>query len=156
MLQYVKFFYDIYQSAKDPAEKKALLRMIIKNEARLNNDIANVIYLSDPKKVAANNPELFLQFETNSFELLTTLGLHSHEVFDDKEYVSEENLGKLSNKPDYYKNRSQSELYEFYIRKTKLLIRLSRSNAISSVNVRLTARIQNIKYATRFLSAKLK
>jgi len=114
---------------------------------------------SNPSEVAANNPELFLQFETNSFELLTALGLHAHDVFEDKENVSEENLenlDKTSNSSERFKKRPQSELYDFYIRKTKLLMKLARSNAIATANVGLTTRIEHIKHATHFLSTKLK
>jgi len=159
MLQYVKFLYDIYTDVSDSSKKNELLRTIIRAEARLNNDIAGVISRSKPTEVAKNTPELFEQFETNSFELLSALGVPSHEVFDDKKDPSQEDLEKLdkgSNTLEYFKSRPQSELYEFYIRKTKLLIRLSRSHSIASVNVGLCTRIRNIEHATRFLSKRLK
>jgi len=159
MLQYVKFLHEIYKDVSDSSKKKELLRTIIRSEARLNNDIASVISRSKPDEVAEKTPELFEQFETSSFELLSALGIPSHEVFDDKKDPSEEdleNLDKGSNTLDYFKSRPQSELYEFYIRKTKLLTRLSRSHAIASVNVGLRTRVKNIEHATRFLSKRLK
>ncbi len=159
MLQYVKFLHEIYSSVQDLSKKKELLRTIISAEARLNNDIAGVISRSKPKEVAANSPELFKQFETSSFELLTSLGMPSHEVFDDKRDPSDAELEKLdkgSNTLEYFQSRPQSELYEFYIRKARLLVRLSCSNAIDKVNVGLSTRVRNIEHATRFLSKRLK
>jgi len=159
MFQYVKFLHDIYKDVKDDSKKKELLRTIIRAEARLNNDIAGLISRSNPKEVAENTPELFEQFEINSFVLLSSLGIPSYEVFDDKKDPTEENLenlNKSSNTLNYFESRPQSELYEFYIRKAKLLIRLSRSRSISTVNVGLKARIKNIERATRYLSKRLK
>jgi hypothetical protein len=159
MLQYVKFLHDIYKDVKDDSKKKALLRNIIRAEARLNNDLAGVIARSNPKEVAISSPILFEQFETTSFELLTTLAVSAHEVFEEERDPTEkelESLDKGSNSLSYFGSRPQSELYEFYIRKAKLLASLSRSKAIATANVGLATRIKNIEYATRFLTKRLK
>jgi len=143
----------------DDKEQKEMLLTIIKSEARLNNDIAEIISRSNPVEVAKNTPELFEQFETSSYELLTILGIPSHKLFNDKNNPSEDDIKKLdksSNTLGYFRKRPQSELYEFYIRKTKLLNKLSKSKSISSVNVGLTTRIRNIEHATRFLNMRLK
>jgi len=158
MLQYVKFLHDIYSTFQDESKKKDLLRTIIRAEARLNNDVAAVISRSNPKKVAENTPELFRQFETGSFELLISLGIPSHEVFDDQRDPSDAALKKLdkgSNTRDYFESRPQSELYDFYIRKARLLVRLSRSHSIARVNIGLTTRVRNLEYATRSLSKRI-
>jgi len=159
MLKYVQFLYEIYEKEKDKSKKFDSLRTIIRAEARLNNDIITVILNSDPKVVAQKCPNLFEQLETNSIDLLSALGLPSFQVFDDEKDPTEEdfnNLDKSNNTEEYFKCRPQSELYEFYIRKSKLLNCLARSNSIVEVNIKLTKRLQNIAFATRFLIKRLK
>lgn len=158
MLQYVKFLHEIYSSAQDETKRKKLLRTMIRAEARLNNDIAGVISRTIPALVAEQTPELFQQFETSSFELLTSLGISAHEVFDEREdpsYAALEKLDRSSTTLNYFKSRPQSELYEFYIRKARLLVCLSRSNSIANVKIGLATRVKNLEYATRFLSTRL-
>lgn len=159
MLQYVKFFHEVYKGLEDDTKKKQLLRAVIRAEARLNNDIATVISKSNPKKVALENPKLYEQFETSSFDILSALGFSSYEVFGENEFPGEQALLKLdksSNNLEYFAGRPKSELYEFYIRKAKLLAKLSQSNSIACVNIGLARRIKNIEHATRFLSRGLK
>ena len=159
MIQYVKFLHDIYKDVQDESKKKKLLRTIIISEARFNNDLAGVISRSKPKEVAKNTPKMFEQFETSSFELLTSLGISAHEVFDEKKHPTEkelENLDKSSTTLSKFESRPQSELYEFYVRKARLLVKLASSGAIDTANVGLIARVRNIEHATRFLSMRLK
>ncbi len=159
MFQGIQILYDVYKGIKDESGKMEFLRNVIRNEAKLNNDISNVISRSDPKIVAAQMPELFQQLDTSSYDLLIALGIAPHKVFDEKRDPTFEELKKLDlsrNSFAYYKKRPQVELYEFYIIKSKLLSSLAHSNSISQANVILVSRIRNIEYATRALSSKLR
>ncbi len=158
MLQYIKFFHEIYNGITDDKRKIELLRIVIRTEAQINNDIAAIISKSDPKKLALSAPKIYEQFDTSSFELLSALGVSSFEVLGDDRLPKEEDLSALdksSNSLEYFSNRTRSELYEFYIRKTRLLSKLAQSGSICSVNVGLTTRVRNVEYATRFLARKL-
>ncbi len=159
ILKGIQFLYGAYNKIEGDSKKREFLRNIIRNEARLNNDIANIIYKTGPKNVAIEMPELFEQLDTSSFDLLSALGIPPCNVFDEKKeptFEELEKLGRSGNDIDNYKNKSQVELYEFYIRKSKLLASLSRSDSISQAKVGLKARVGNIKNATYFLSKKLK
>jgi len=151
--------YKIYQNYEDEKQATKFLQNIIKNEARLNNDILNVIRRSDPNKVAKDNPKLFTQLNTASFDLLSTLGKLPSEIFDTKKeptYDDIEKLDKASNTYPFFRDKTEVELYEFYILKSKLLISLAESDSISTVNVILKSRINNLEYATRALFKKLR
>ena len=85
MLKDLQFLYDVYKDIKGSSKQKEFLRNIIRSEAKLNNDIANVISRTGPKIVAMKMPELYEQLDTNSFDLLSALGVTPHEVFDESE-----------------------------------------------------------------------
>ena len=151
--------YKIYRDYKDEKQAKKFLRNIIKNEARLNNDILNVIRRSNPNKVAMETPELFKQLNTNSFDLLSTLGKLPSEIFNiakEPTFDELEQLDRASNTYHFYMNKTEVELYEFYILKSKLLISLADSSSIATTNVILKSRINNLEYATRILFKKLR
>lgn len=158
MLDYVKFFYSIYQDIGDKAKKHEFLRSIILAESRFNNELSSVIRRSGPPQIAASNPEIYLEFQTSSLDLLTSLGIPSHTVFDEKKEPTEQDLSNLESGNRtlaYYSSRPQAELYEFYVRKCRLLTALSKSKSITAANISLSPRIRNIEYATRFLSQHL-
>ena len=158
MLENIKFLYDVYKDIKDKPKEKIFLLNIVRNEAKLNNDIINVIRRSNPKEVSEKMPDLYKQLKTSSFDLFSSLGISPAEVFGAKEKPSYKQLKKLDvgkNTFEYYKNRSEIELYEFYIMKCKLLVSLAEANCIADANVILKSRVNNIEYATHVLINKL-
>ena len=158
MLDYIKFFYEIYQNIGDEGAQHEFLRSIILAESRFNNELSGVIWRSKPPKIAESNPEIYLEFQTSSFDLLRSLGIPSHTVFDEKKEPTEQDLSNLesgSRTLAYYGSRPQAELYEFYVRKCRLLVSLANSKSITTANISLTPRVKNIEYATRFLSEHL-
>ena len=155
MLDTLRFIYEIYTKLDGDAEKHEYLRSIILAESRFNNDLAALMRRAGPDNVAAESPSLFLEFRTESLDVLTSLGVPSYRVFEEKREPSEADLAMLegANKTlEYYGNRSQAELYEFYTRKCRLLTALARSGGLTTTNVSLAQRLRNIDYATRFLS----
>ena len=159
MFRSVEFLFNIYKGIKEDSNKLEFLRAIIIAEAKVNNDLVNVIFNSNPKTIAESTPRLFEQFDTTSFELLSALGISYHDIFDDKKPPLMEDLSELDKSDMTLKKfmaRPKSELYEFYIRKTMLLAKLSKANAIASASVGLKTRIKNIKFATHSLIQRSK
>ncbi len=155
MLDTLRFIYEIYAKLDSDAEKHEYLRSIILAESRFNNDLSAVIRRAGPEEVAKKNPELFLEFQTGSLDLLNSLGVAPYLVFEENREPTESDLAMLegANKTlEYYRNRSQAELYEFYTRKCRLLNALARADALTTTKVSLSQRLRNIDYATRFLS----
>jgi hypothetical protein len=158
MLQNIKFLYEVYKEIKDKPKEKIFLLNIVRNEAKLNNDLITVIRRSDPNDVAEKMPDLYKQLNTTSFDLFSSLGKSPAEVFSAKQEPTYAQLEKLDvgrNTREYYKGRSEIELYEFYIRKCKLLVSLTEANCIAEANVVLKSRVNNIEYATHALINKL-
>ena len=54
-----------------------------------------MIRRSGPSEIAASNPEIYLEFQTSSMDLLSSLGIASHTVFDEKKEPTEQDLSKL-------------------------------------------------------------
>lgn len=63
-------------------------------------------------------------------------------------------MDKSKNPKNYYALKSKSELYEFYIRKCNILKAIS-ADDMSYVNVKYTARLKHINYATQCLIEKI-
>ena len=158
MLDYVKFFYSVYKDIGSEAKQHGFLRSIILSEARFNNDLCEVILRSKPPDIAKTSPEIFREFQTSSFELLGSLGVPPYTILSGDREPSEEDLSNLEGSRKTLKNyedRPQVELYEFYVRKCRLLSALANSGSISTAKISLTTRVKNIEYATRFLSKEL-
>jgi hypothetical protein len=158
MLEYVKFFYSVYQDIGSETKQHDFLRSIVLAEARFNNDLSSVILRSGAPEIAKNNPEIYRELQTSSFELLSSLGVPPHTLLNGEREPTEQDLSNLEGSKKtlkYYESRPQVELYEFYIRKCRLLTALSNSGSMASAKISLATRVRNIEFATRFLSKKL-
>ena len=159
MLEYLKYLHEIYKDHASKTERLNFVRSIILTEAKYNNDLIQVILRSKPNKIAEQSPQIFGKLETTSYDFISTIGLPVEDVFDKNQYSSKVQMlemAKPKNRFADYLNRSPAELYEFYIRKVKLLKSLQEGNALSTANVSLIARSQNINFATRSLIQHMK
>jgi len=159
VLEYLKYLHELYKEHKSKTERFNFIRSIILTEAKYNNDLIQVILRSKPNRIAEQSPQIFGQLETISYDFISTIGLQTEDVFEknrDSMKVKVLEKPKLTNRFSDYLNRPQGELYEFYIRKVKLLKSLQKGNALTTASVSLTARSQNINFATRALIQQMK
>jgi len=158
MLEDLKTLYEIFKGYDDQKKSLQFIHSAIIAEAKFNNDLSSLICRSNPNKVAENCPGLFGQFATNTYELLSLTDVSIHKVLKDKERSTEKQIEEVGKgKPAFkkYLQKTPSALYEFYIRKARLLKALHEGEALLSVKVSLNQRCRNLEYATRALIGKL-
>jgi len=159
MNEYIKFLVDTVGTHQDNNKKKDIIRYIIKSEAKFNNDLLKVISNTGPKEISKNAPQLYQQFQTNSFDLLQSLGFHISDVFDETKDPTEEQLQFLEDdnntKEAVYSKKKPAALNEFSMRKFKILSALAGADALSDANIVLAARLKNLELATRHLAKKM-
>ncbi len=151
MIKELKFLYELIAGLNNEERQKTMLKSIILTEAKFNNDIVNVIHTTGANNVANKSPDLYKQLQTKSQDLLLALGFTAKDIFKDNLTVKPYEIERKMNTLGYFKNLSDSDLYDFYIRKIDLLKSLAESNAIASVSVKLATRIHNIRFATMLI-----
>jgi hypothetical protein len=159
MLEYLKYLHEIYKERTSKTERLSFIRSIILTEAKYNNDLIQVILRSKPNKMAEQSPQIFGKLEATSYDFISTIELSVKDVFDKNRDASKTQMlemAKIKNRFADYLNRPQAELYDFYIRKVKLLKSLQEGKALMTANVSLSARSQNINFATRALIQQMK
>jgi len=151
MLEYVQFFHDVLMGQKNENKKKEMIKSLILSEARINHDLAKIIQASMRNDEAFNPAPLLNQFETNSFEVLASLFMSPADLFGDKACPSEEALSdmdKSDTSKKLFESKTDSELYEFYVRKCRVLAKLGEAESVHNANIQLKRRIKNIEQAT--------
>lgn len=159
MIEYIKFLADTVGAHQDNNKKKDIIRYIIKSEVKFNYDLLKVISNTGPVETSKNAPQLYQQFQTNSFDLLLSLGFHISDIFGENKDPSERQLKSLDDEKKtneaVYSNKKAAVLYEFSMRKFKILSALAGANVLSDVNIVLAARLNNLELATRHLAKKI-
>jgi len=134
-----------------------LMRHAIIAEAKFNNDLSDLICRSNANIIAKSSPNLFSQFSIATSEILISIGKPAYKIFGDDSAPVEENiiaLGKSSARKELFEKKTSSELYEFYIRKCRLLKALTDGNGLTKIKVSLQQRCRNIRLATTILTRK--
>jgi len=149
-----------YKAIKDLSESSAqvkLLHSIILTEAKINNDLASAILTIFPSSKDIDL-SLLSQFETSTFDLMTTFGFTYEKLFEDRKAINISLIFEDSEEIDSSKieNKSNAELYNFYIRKSIILKKLSKSGSVLNSSINLKTRVKNIQLATKLLIKKSK
>jgi len=142
---------------KEAKNQNELMRHAIIAEAKFNNDLADLICRSNAKKIALTTPKLFSKFSTVTSEVLIAIGKPAHVIIgDDKAPLNQDiiELDKSSTPKSLFEKKNPSELYEFYIRKCRLLKALTDGNGLTTTRVSLQQRCKNIRLATTILIRK--
>ena len=158
MLDHVRFLHQVYQELKQGQQKRQMLESLILSEARFNNDLLQVALRTGVDSLSREQSALFLELETTSAELITTLGLAPHTVFDDRRDPTEQELLKLDQRGVSLKSlsrRPQTELWEYSMRKIRLLKALAASGTLHTARIALASRCRNLEFATRTLARRM-
>ena len=144
---------DWFNHINDVGRRNSIIKYAILAEAKFNKDLAEIICRSNAKIIAQKSPEIFTQFSIKTSDILLTIGLPAYEIFGNKN-PTEKTIQELNGSSTTYKifmGKTPSELYEFYIRKCRLLKSLSVADALISSNTSLQRRCKNIVHATKSL-----
>ena len=144
---------DWFNHINDVGRRNSIIKYAILAEAKFNKDLAEIICRSNAKIIAKKSPEIFTQFSIKTSDILLTIGLPAYEILGDKN-PTEKTIQELNKSSITYKifmGKTPSELYEFYIRKCRLLKSLSVADALISSNTSLQRRCKNIVHATKSL-----
>ena len=144
---------DWFNHVNDVGKRNSLIKYAIIAEAKFNKDLAEIICRSNPIIIAQKSPEIFAQFSVKTSDILLTIGLPAYEILGDKN-PTEKTIQELNKSSTTYKifiKKTPPELYEFYIRKCRLLKALSVADALISSNISLQKRCKNIVHATKSL-----
>lgn len=158
MLEYIQFLREVYRDLRNAGQKRQMLQNLILTEARFNNDLLAVMLRSDVNRLAAERPAVFAELQTHSAELVTALGLAPHVVFDDRRDPTEEELVRLDQRGVSLKSlsrRPQTELWEYSMRKIRLLKALAAAGALTDTRIALASRSRNLEFATRTLVRRM-
>jgi hypothetical protein len=148
---------DIKDTAAAKKERNEIIRYAIIAEAKANNDLASIICRAKAKTTGQIQPAIFNEFSTDTADILLAIGIPANIIFNDKNLPNEssiESMDKIKVSSNTFETKTASELYEFYIRKCKLLKSLYKSNSLSILSVNLHSRCKNIELATRILIVK--
>jgi hypothetical protein len=147
----------LIKEIKSAKNLNQLMQHAIVAEAKFNNDLADLICRSNANKIAQSAPNLYSQFSIATSEVLIAIGKPAHVILGDDKAPSDEDIVKLdksSARKGLYENKTPSELYEFYIRKCRLLEALNAGNGLTATRVSLQQRCKNIRLATTILIRK--
>jgi hypothetical protein len=153
LLKDVTSVIDWYNHFKDIDKRNSLIKHAIIAEAKFNKDLAEIICRSNAKIITQKSPEIFTQFSVKTSDILLTIGLPAYEILGDKNPTEKtiQELNKSSTTYKIFMGKIPSELYEFYIRKCRLLKSLGVAGALISSNTSLQRRCTNIVHATKSL-----
>ena len=158
MLEYIQFLRDIYKDLRTNAQRAQMLHNLILTEARFNNDLLQIIQRTGADATARATPGCFLELQTSSAELVAALGIPAHTVFDDRRDPTEDELLRLDQRGVSLKSlnrRPQTELWEYSMRKIRLLKALAQADGLTTTRIALPSRCRNLEYATRSLVRRM-
>ena len=157
MIEGVQFLYNIYKSEESNKKQRRLILAYIFEEMQINSELVSIILKNDIKKLLKYSPSIFQQFETSSYDLIVSLNLDKTKILSSSiSNISKDlNIKKLKDSQKY-QYKSDLELYEFYIKKLRMIAKLSKSGALSFTKINLTKRLKNIAYAVEELSKRKK
>lgn len=157
LLDSIKWLHELYTSQKNAGGRKQFLQSVIRAETKVNADLLEVIAGSKPADLAKTCPAIFAQLDIRSYELLIAAGVGIAEVFD-TDTIDPEQLAQLERSRTRFEDylaRPSAELYEYVIRKVRLLHSLAQAEALERTNIRLGTRCANLARACRALAVQL-
>lgn len=157
MIEYIKFFSDVLSNHTETKAKREILVELVLHEAKCNLDLLKLVVTKSIGDIIEGKTELLKKLDTSSLNVIMASGLDYETIFKSIKGKEKdiEKMISVSNKMADYTQRNCSELYEFCIRKEKVLKIIAETGIENKSNIRVSVRAKNVILALRALIEKL-
>jgi hypothetical protein len=157
MIEYIKFFSEIISKAGDKSTKKKLILDLVLHEAKFNMDLLKLARTKTVTKNLDEKTKLLRKLDTSSMEIILVSGISLESLFGGKEGKESdfEEMDNSKNPKYYYIKKNCSELYEFCIRKSRMLKAIAETETEKKCDIRVSVRMKNVSFGLEALIQKV-